>query len=295
MIQYMGEGDYGTVIEQKRVALKLLNSGELRYVCPACEGAMTLASRKIRERSVQRFYFKHADEDSPCVGLRGLTATQICIRKFAHCKEGALHKQVKAWLEESMSADPEFSGINPERHWKDIDGNGWRQPDVQSTWRGQRFAFEAQLSTTFLHVIAERMRFYERNQGRLLWLFRDLDPEDFKLSEDDIFYSNNRNGFRVTQETVALSKEYRRFALECAWYEPVDMGSHFVDEIRSQIVFFDQLRFDVSATGVPRAHFFSITAKRLRSWSGSGVRRKRGLRERSWSGQELRTRNSGTN
>lgn len=261
LTEYMGEGDYGTVIEQKRVALKLkLNSGELRYVCPICEEAMTLASHKIRERSVRRFYFKHVDEDSPCVGQRGLTATQICIRKFAHCKEGALHKQVKAWLEESMDADSEFSEINPEKHWKDVDGNGWRQPDVQSVWRGQRFAFEAQLSTTFLHVIAERMRFYERNQGRLLWLFRDLDPEDFKLSEDDIFYSNNRNGFRVTQETVALSKEHGRFALECVWYEPVDMGSHYVDEIRRQTVFFDQLHFDVSATGVPRAYFFDYGA-----------------------------------
>lgn len=159
-----------------------------------------------------------------------------------------------------MGADLEFSGIDPEKHWKDVDGNGWRQPDVQSVWGGQRFAFEAQLSTTFLHVIAERMGFYERNQGRLLWLFRDLDPEDFKLSEDDIFYSNNRNGFRVTQETVALSKEHRRFALECVWCEPVEMSSHFVDEIRRQIVFFDQLRFDVSATGVPRAYFFDYGA-----------------------------------
>lgn len=257
LTEYTGEGDYGTVIEQKRVALKLkLNSGELRYVCPICEEAMTLASHKIRDRSVRRFYFKHVDDNSPCVGQAGLSAAAICARKFGHCKEGALHKQVKAWLEESMGSDPEFSEIDAEKHWKDIDGTSWRQPDVQSVWRGQRFAFEAQLSTTFLHVITERMRFYERNKGQLLWLFRDLDPEHFKLSEDDIFYSNNRNGFRVTQQTVALSREQKRFALECVWCEPGDMGSYYVDEIRRQIVFFDKLHFDVSSTGVPRAYFF---------------------------------------
>jgi len=35
LVKYMGKNDYGMVIEQKRVALKLmLNSGDLRYVCP---------------------------------------------------------------------------------------------------------------------------------------------------------------------------------------------------------------------------------------------------------------------
>lgn len=261
LTEYMGEGDYGTVIEQKRVALKLkLNSGVLRYVCPICEEAMTLASHPIMHKNVQRFYFKHQDRNSPCAGIRGLSAAAICARKFAHCKEGAAHKQVKAWLVESMSADPAFSEIDPEKRWKDVDGIRWRQPDVQSVWSGKRIAFEAQLSTTFLHVITERMHFYERNLGRLLWLFGDLNPEHFKLSEDDIFYSNNRNGFRVSQETVALSKGHECFALECVWYEPVDMGGYYVDEIRRDIVFFDQLHFDVSASGVPRAYFFDYDA-----------------------------------
>jgi hypothetical protein len=261
LVEYMGEGGYGAVIEQKRVALKLmLNSGELRYVCPICEQAMTLASRPTLERSVQRFYFKHQDRNSPCAGERGLSAAAICARKFAHCKEGTAHKQVKAWLMESMDADPAFSEINPEKRWKDIDGIRWRQPDVQSVWNGQRIAFEAQLSTTFLHVITERMQFYERNQGRLLWLFRDLNADDFKLSEDDIFFSNNRNGFRVSQETVALSREHGRFALECVWHEPVDRGNYIIDEVKRGIVFFDQLSFDVSANGVPRAYFFDYEA-----------------------------------
>lgn len=257
LIQYMGEGDYGAVIEQKRVGLKLkLAGGELRYVCPICEKAMTLASLPVRERNVHRFYFRHQDQNSPCAGENGLSKRAICARRFAQCKEGALHKQVKQWLEQSMEADPSFSEIDTEKRWKDIDGIRWRQPDVQGTSRGHRIAFEAQLSTTFLHVIVERMQFYERNQGRLLWLFRDLDTSDFKLSEDDIFYSNNRNAFRLTQETVALSERHKRFALECVWHEPIDMGSYSVDEARRQIIFFDELHFDVSANAAPRAYFF---------------------------------------
>jgi len=297
LVQYMGGGDYGTVIEQKRVGLKLqLAGGALRYVCPICEMAMTLASLPVRDRNVQRFYFRHQDRNNPCVGESGLSARAICARRFAQCKEGAQHKQVKRWLEQSMGADPSFSEINTEKRWKDVDGIRWRQPDVQGKWRGHRIAFEAQLSTTFLHVIAARMQFYERNQGRLIWLFREVSQEDFKLSEDDIFYSNNRNAFRLTQETVALSEQHKRFALECVWFQPKDMGTYSVDEARCQTVFFDELHFDVSAAGVPRAYFFDYGAAveaLERGWkeekeASARLSQRKGLEREAAQDQELR-------
>src|SRR3546814_8121637 len=86
----------------------------------------------------------------------------------------------------------------------------WRQPDVQTTRGGKRWAIEIQLSTTFVHVIAERMKFYRENAGLMLWLFKDLDLEAFRLSEDDLFFSNNRNAFRVTPATLARSQRADR-------------------------------------------------------------------------------------
>jgi len=261
LTDYMGPCDYGEVVEKKRVGLKLqLNSGQLRYVCPICEEAMTLASRPIKDKSVRRFYFKHLDQNSPCAGMQGLSRAAICARRFAHCKEGAAHKQVKAWLVDSLTSDPAFSDIHTEKRWQDAAGANWRQPDVQCQWKNEHCAFEAQLSTTFLHVITERMQFYERNHGRLLWLFRDLHPEHFQLAEDDIFYSNNRNAFRISNETVAQSQSESRFALECVWLEPILKAGRIIDQIKRQIVFFDQLTFDVSSTGAPRAFFFDYEA-----------------------------------
>jgi len=258
---FMGDGDYGSVIADKRVALTLQQlDGEPRYVCPACVQAMTLASLPIRSRRVDRFYFKHRDRTSDCPGVSQLSKAAICAMKFGHSKEGAEHKQVKAWLEQSLRADPSFGGVDVEKRWNDAGGVTWRQPDVQCTWRAERVAFEAQLSTTFLHVIAERMRFYERNQGRLLWLFRDLKTADFQLAEDDIFYSNNRNGFRVTAETLARSLAERRFALECVWMEPDDIGPDGREVPHQQMVYFDELTFDVSLSGVPRAFHFDYDA-----------------------------------
>ena len=77
--------------------------------------------------------------------------------RFAQCKEGAQHKRVKLWPDRATGADPQFSAIDTEKRWKDADGICWRQPNVQGKWRGHRIAFEVQLSTTFLHLIAECM------------------------------------------------------------------------------------------------------------------------------------------
>lgn len=254
---YIRDDSYGTIIADKRVKLENeLVEGRVRFVCPWCEQAMTLRSIPTQDKTEQRFFFKHRVDDGTCTGSKGKSAAQICALKFAHAKEGARHKQIKRWVEESLAADPRFSNTELEARWKSIDGVRWRQPDVQTTWQGQRIALEVQLATTFLHVIAERMTFYRGEGGRLLWLFGDLDPAAFRLAEDDLFYSNNRNAFRVSAETVALSKAHGRFALECAWHSPRLADGEVVDILERQVVFFDQLTFDVGSSGAPRAFYF---------------------------------------
>ncbi|MEH6386292.1 MULTISPECIES: DUF6035 family protein [Pseudomonas] len=263
LLEFMGGEDYGSVISERRVALRIqLIEGQSRYVCPKCENAMILASIKIRDRAVERFFFKHLRDDGSCTGLGGSGAKAIDARRFAQAKEGHEHKQLKGMLLESLAADASFSETMSEKRWWDIDGVSWRQPDVRSCRNGLRVAFEVQLSTTFLHVIAERMAFYRRNEGRLLWLFRDLELDLFRLSEDDIFYANNRNAFRITRETVQLSQVNKRFALECMWLEPVLAGTEIVERIGRSIVYFDQLTFDNSYAGVPRAYFFDYESAR---------------------------------
>lgn len=254
---FLGGGDYGTIVNGKRVALENdLVEDRVRYVCPWCESPMVLRSIPTRDRSEERFYFKHKDATDECRGIQGLSADEISARKFAHSKEGAEHKRFKRLVAESLDADPQFSGTLTEARWTDVEGTRWRQPDVQSQWRGKRVAFEVQLSTTFLHVLAGRMSFYRRNQGLLLWLFRDLNSDQFRLAEDDLFYSNNRNAFRVTEATVSLSQERRQFMLECLWHEPRWEANAITSVPKSRIVAFDELSFDVGDSGAPRAYFF---------------------------------------
>lgn len=262
--EFMGDGDYGDVIANRRVAVRVeISEGQGRYVCPACEQPMILASHRIQSRIKERFYFKHLFDDGTCSGVAGLGAKTISAMRFGHTKESVEHQRFKSWLLESLELDPSFTNLMAERRWVDEDGVKWRQPDVQAHFNGQRIAFEAQLSTTFLHVIVERMVFYRRNRGRLLWLFRDLDISNFRLAEEDIFYSNNRNAFRVTEQTVALSRAGKHFVLECVWHEPSLKREGVSDRLVQRTVRFDQLTFDVSQGGVPRTYFFDYENARL--------------------------------
>ncbi|MBX3710392.1 MAG: hypothetical protein KF800_00300 [Lysobacter sp.] len=263
LADFLGNASYGAIIDEKRVALENdLIEGRERFVCPDCDQAMVLRSVPTHDKTEDRFYFRHRLDNGECSGRKGLSPAAICARKFAHAKEGAQHKVLKRLIEESLAADPRFSNTQTETRWKDVDGVRWRQPDVQSVWQEQRVAFEVQLSTTFLHVIVERMSFYRRNAGVLLWLFRDLDPSEFKLAEDDIFYSNNRNAFRVGLDTLERSRQEGRFVLHCVWHEPhLDARGVLEDRQSEALVGFDELTFDISPSGVPRAFYFDYAGE----------------------------------
>lgn len=256
---FMEGRDYGEVVRDGRLAVELeLLDGTPRFKCPYCHDAMGVRSKAIRARSEVRFYFDHltAHHRDTCTGRKGHTPKAILARRFGLCKEGALHKAFKRWVRDSLDADLSFQETKLEERWWDIDGVKWRQPDVQTQRDGEKWAIEIQLSTTFVHVIAERMKHYRRNEGRMLWLFKELDLEQFRLSEDDLFFANNRNAFRVTSATLARSQREGRFYLEGAWLEPRLEGGVIRDVDVRREVSFDDLTFDTCSRGIPRAYVF---------------------------------------
>lgn len=257
--QFLGEADYGTVVGELRSKLAIdCLDGHPRYVCPIpeCGDPMTLKSIRVQDKTPHRFYFKHRHRENDCTGTHHLPARAIDAHKFNGAKESLQHLKFKRLIVESIAADQSFTECLTETHWVDGDGVRWRQPDVQARRGRQRIAFEVQLSTTFLHVIAERMKFYRDNNGALLWLFRNLDFSRYRMAEDDILYTNNRNAFCVTEETAAASKEQRRFALDCMWMQPIIRAEGIHEEQCTKRVYFDQLTFDVGKNGAPRAYYF---------------------------------------
>ena len=261
--QFIGEGDYGDLVERKRLALEHdLLEERVRFVCQRCHKPMVLRSLAVEKDYENRFFLKHRYRSEECGGTKGMTHEGICALKYANTKESPAHKNYKALIEASLAVDPGFSETKPEAAWFGMDGVRWRKPDVQTVRSGQRIALEVQLSTTFVEVVAQRQAFYRKNFGHLIWFFRDLSIIGFRQAEDDIFCSNNRNAFLITEDTLALSIQEGRMAMECAWLEPYLVGNEIEHRSHRQVVFFDQLQFDVSDIGAPRAYYFDYDTAR---------------------------------
>ena len=211
--------DYEKVLQLRMTLQQGIAAASPRLVCPMCTVAVHLVSL-ARER---RFYFRHETEDGRCPAkTKGhLSEERILAMKYDGARESLAHKRMKDIIADSLRCDPGFSDVRVESIWKGEEANGRRKPDVRATWQGTLpVAFEVQLSTTFLRVIAARREFYLREGGLLFWVFNRFDMADAKLTMEDVFYNNNRNAFVANEETLVASRDAGRLMLDCVWSEP---------------------------------------------------------------------------
>ena len=207
-----------------RLRMELAEAGEEhedKYTCPICGVGVYLVCR--RRADEKRFYFRHRIEEGNCpaVTREPLSKDEIEARKYNGAKESRAHIRMKEILAESILCDPNFSDLEVEKVWKGMERATWRKPDVSAVWRRKiRVAFEVQLSTTFLHVIAQRRVFYRNQGGLLCWVFKAFDSEVARMTQEDIFHNNNRNLFLASEETLKLSTEHEALMLDCRWAEP---------------------------------------------------------------------------
>jgi len=234
--------DYAAVIQLRMTVRAAIARGEPIYACPRCSVPVYLVSRE----DTRRFYFKHLHEDGNCPAVTrgGLSEKEINAQKYNAAKESPDHLRMKELIEESIKCDSRFAAPLVEKTWKGADGS-WRRPDVQAQFGQQRIAFEVQLSTTFIRVIAERREFYLREGGMLVWLFKHFTEHDTRLTQDDVFYNNNRNAFLASEETLAASRATGRLHLECCWSAPTRQNNEIVLTQHRKIVSIDELTLDV--------------------------------------------------
>lgn len=218
MWDVVGE-DYERAL-QTRMALKQgIEADNPLLACPLCSVPVHLVSLS-QER---RFYLRHETEDGRCPFRTkgGLSEERILAMKYDGARESAAHRRMKDIIAGSLRCDPDFSGVEIEKVWKGEEANGRRKPDVRAVWKQTLpVAFEVQLSTTFLRVIAARREFYLREGGLLFWIFNRFDMGNTRLTQEDVFFNNNRNAFVASEETLSTSKKAGRLVLECVWSEP---------------------------------------------------------------------------
>lgn len=246
---------------QLRLALKQgIAAGAPLLACPLCIVPVHMVSL-AHER---KFYLRHEIEDGRCpVRTKGgLSEERILAMKYDGARESAAHIRMKEIIAESLRGDPNFSDVEIERVWKGEESNTHRKPDVRAVWKGfLPVAFEVQLSTTFLRVIAERREFYLRNGGLLFWVFNHFDMGDARLTQEDVFYNNNRNAFVANEDTLLASTAAGSLVLECAWSEPLFEDGQILWSQKRQHVRFSELILEQDHQ---RAFFFDADAARER-------------------------------
>ncbi|MEZ0192239.1 DUF6035 family protein [Ralstonia solanacearum] len=235
-----------------------IENGQRRYTCLYC-----LESLSIRGSLERVYHFAHPkNPGAECPYRSGyvLTKEQWDALKYNGAKESQVHKQMKAWLMESLRADRDVEPdtiIEDSRMQSWVDRSVWRKPDVRGNWRGKTLVFEAQLSTTFISVIAARRQFYLQEGALLFWIFRDamLAEDALKFSERDVFYNNNWNLFSVDAESVAASKREGELKLWCRWQEPVLQQGGIHLKWHKKLVGMSQLTLDFDKQ---RAYYFDF-------------------------------------
>lgn len=231
-------------------------------VCRICGGAVMLVLTQQR-----RFHFRHHPDEEGTKGCpistKGAFSTdQINRMKYNAAKECAAHLRLKGIIRDSLYADSACSEPEVEKVWRGMpiaDRATWRKPDVQVYREQRRFAFEVQLSTTFLTEIVGRREFYRVNGGAIVWVFESFNPQENRTAEQDIFYLNNLNVVVVNERTLERSREANRMALTCWYAVPHLKGRMIFNEWREEEVFLDQLTVD---TEKQQVYFYDYATQR---------------------------------
>lgn len=246
-----------TELMNLRMQVRMRMQTDPVYRCSICGVAVHVCSSATK----RRFFFKHREQDGSCPANTsgGLNQNEIDARKYNGAKESKLHVRMKDWITQCLALDPRFDSVRQEARWKGALPSQWRKPDITAHYGSMPVAFEIQLSTTPLSVIAARRIFYQAEGALLFWIFAEFEQDYRRLTEDDIFFSNNLNAFVVNQKTVKASIEAQEFLVECVWVQPMIDGG--LSGLHRRILPFHALTLQPQ---VQRAFWFDFDAERRR-------------------------------
>lgn len=225
--------------------------GIAKYSCPLC--AQTLSLRGgLQSKFVMHFAHPRMPEHKcPYKTSDNHTPDELAAMKYNGLKETAEHRLVKARLLRALRMD---AGVEPDSLYSEkiyrakLPDKSWRRPDVAARWNGKSIVFEAQLSTTFVTVIANRRNFYTENGAELIWILAQRPNSDtgfMPFTNKDIFYNNNYNLFVVNSNTDAESLKRNKLVIEAWWPDPATFSSEEPPiDWCSQTVTLNQLTFN---------------------------------------------------
>lgn len=217
-------------------------AGSHRTLCSLCSVPVYLVATPDK----QRFFFKHRHEEGNCPArTRGsLSREQIDALRYHGQRESERHRRIKGWVEQSLRADPRFSSVVVEGTWKGKDASR-RRPDVRAVYLGElQVAFEVQLSTTYISVMAERRHFYLSEGGLLCWVLPQFEEDVERMTALDAFVSNNHNVFVINEQSLAASLGTQALTLQIHWQEPYLHESQVLRRRQDRLLPFHELTIE---------------------------------------------------
>lgn len=222
-----------------------INKNEIEYVCEFCKQAIKIRGGGQSKKTFHFSHLKNSDE-CPIKSINNYTYEQINAIKYNNVKESDLHIYIKNFIADYLKKNEQIENVNIEQVIKSkrIEKE-WRKPDVNANFKDKKIAFEIQLSTTFLSVINQRQIFYESNNMFIFWIFNSFEiSEDRLFTKSDVFYSNNRNAFVLSETAKQKSILNNELYLEVIYEKPIKKSNQIVYEFYSNIVTLNDLIFD---------------------------------------------------
>lgn len=229
-----------------------VEDGIKEYICGFCKHRLRICGGQGDKK--QTLHFRHYKGDNKgCIyeDEKGLTKEEVLRIKYNGAKESKTHEDYKNFIAERLLAmtNPKLSEdkVLVEKIYRDKSvPREWRKPDVLAKFPNKTIAFELQLSTTFLSVIAAREAFYQKQQIFILWIFDSFssESEEQLFAQKDILVSNVYNVFVLDKEAIERSIQENTIYLKCYYVDfYIKNGKIVDDKMISQFVSFSDLTF----------------------------------------------------
>lgn len=216
---------------------------EKQLVCSICNHSLKL-SGGIGTK--QKLHFRHYQDHIGCpiTTSENKTQKEIDAIRYNGAKESERHLKLKQFIYNQLIRDNRFQQSAMEKVVKILkEKKSWRRPDVSSIFENKKIVFEVQLQTTYLNVIVDREEDYKSEKTYIMWFF-DNNVNEFRFSEEDIFYANKSNAFVITNETMIESFRQNKFLFECCYKIPFIKNNRIYEKWESEIISFYDLKFD---------------------------------------------------
>jgi competence CoiA-like predicted nuclease len=247
--------DEGEIFKQREKLQLAIQNKEKLWICPVCGDYIKIKGKWDGAVSV---HFSHPSNNKPCPlkEKNRFTKDELLRYRYNGQKEGERHKYLKELIASKLRSDSRFSEPLVEKRLNGT-SDEWRQPDVSTVFEGKTMAFEIQLSTTFLNVIAERKSFYKKNGVYLIWIFDKYHSsvENMRFTEKDIFFPNHHNAFSIDNNDTGLE-----FNLICGYEVPVIKQGKIERKFTTKKVGFNDLSFDDEYN----SYYFNYDAEKRR-------------------------------